>query len=59
MALVCPLEWVPSLLSKIMLIIRDETHLELKLHMRLEIDYEIHSHSVHKVRKLYMRYVQE
>ena len=38
--------------------IKDETHLELKILNRLEIDYEIHSHSVHEVRKLYMRYIQ-
>ena len=38
--------------------ISDNTHLKLKILIRLEIDYEIHSHSVHKVRKLYMRYIQ-
>ena len=39
--------------------IRDETHLKLKILMRLNIDYEIHSHSLHEVRKLYMGNIQE
>ena len=39
--------------------IRDKDHLKLKILMRLEINYEIHSHSWHKVRKPIMRCIQD
>ena len=39
--------------------ISDENHLKLKILMRLEIGYEIHSHLQHKVRKPITRCIQD
>ena len=39
--------------------IGDETHLKIKILKGVEIGYEIHSHLLHEVRKLYMRNIQE